>query len=159
MSATPTDPTPTGAGASALGVPSGAPTSGTGRASEPSVGELVGALSADLSRLVRDEMRLAQAEVSAKAKKAGVGVGAFGAAGVLGLYAVGVLLAAAVLGLATALPAWLAALIVGVVVLVVAGVAALVGKKKVQEAAPPVPTRAVGSVKTDVQEIKESVKR
>lgn len=159
MSATPTDPTPTGAGASALGVPSGTPAAGTGRASEPSVGELVGSLSADLSRLVRDEMRLAQAEVSAKAKKAGVGVGAFGAAGVLALYAVGVLLAAAVLGLATALPAWLAALIVGVVVLVVAGVAALVGKKKVEEAAPPVPTRAVESVKTDVQEIKESVKR
>lgn len=160
MTAPSPDPTPTGVGATALGGASGsvAPAGVTGP-DDRSVGDLVGSLSADLSRLVRDEMRLAQAEVTAKAKKAGVGVGAFGAAGVLALYAVGVLLAAAVLGLATALPAWLSALIVGVVVLVVAAVAALVGKKKVQEAAPPVPTRAVASVKADVQEIKESVKR
>ncbi|GAA1849230.1 phage holin family protein [Microlunatus capsulatus] len=154
MSTTPNDPTPTGAGASALDTPAGA-----AAPADRSVGELVSSLSTDLSRLVRDEMRLAQAEVTTKAKKAGIGVGAFGAAGVLALYAVGVLLAAAVLGLSTVLPGWLAALIVGVVVLLVAGVAALVGRKKVQEAAPPVPTRAVESVKTDVQEIKESVKR
>lgn len=126
---------------------------------EPSLGELVGSISSDLTRLVRDEMRLAQAEVSEKAKKAGVGIGAFGAAGVLALYAVGVLLAAAVLALALVLPGWLAALIVGVVVLLVAGVAALVGKKKVSEAVPPVPTRTVASVKTDVAEIKESIHR
>jgi hypothetical protein len=139
-------------------VASAAPTTGS-RTSNASIGELVSSVSADLSRLVRDEMRLAQVEVTEKAKKAGVGVGAFGAAGVLALFAFGVLLAAAVLGLATVMPAWLAALIVGVVVLLVAGVAALVGKKKVDEAAPPVPTRAVESVKTDVQEIKETIKR
>ncbi|WP_375422933.1 phage holin family protein [uncultured Friedmanniella sp.] len=126
---------------------------------QPSLGELVGSISTDLTRLVRDEMRLAQAEVADKAKKAGVGVGAFGAAGVLALYGIGVLLAAAVLALALVLPGWLAALIVGVVVLLVAGVAALVGKKKVNEAAPPVPTRTVASVKTDVAEIKESIHR
>jgi MFS family permease len=142
-------PGPTAAGSSAL-APSGA---------DRSVGDLVSSVSTDLSRLVRDEIRLAQVEVTEKAKKAGVGVGAFGAAGVLALYAVGVLLAAAVLGLATVLPGWLAALIVGVVVLVVAGVAALIGKKKVEEAAPPLPTRAVESVKSDVQEIKETIKR
>ena len=146
----PAEPTATpAAGSSAL------PATGADR----SVGDLVSSVSTDLSRLVRDEIRLAQVEVTEKAKKAGVGVGAFGAAGVLALYAVGVLLAAAVLGLATVLPGWLAALIVGVVVLVVAGVAALVGKKKVEEAAPPLPTRAVESVKTDVQEIKETIKR
>jgi hypothetical protein len=154
MSASPLDPTPTGAGATALGAPAA-----TSSPADRSVGDLVSSLSTDLSRLVRDEMRLAQAEVTTKAKKAGVGVGAFGAAGVLALYAVGVLLAAAVLGLATVLPAWLAALIVAVVVLLVAGVAALIGKKKVSEAAPPVPTRAVESIKTDVQQIKESVHR
>ena len=70
-----------------------------------------------------------------------------------------VLIAAAVLGLATVLPAWLAALIVGVVILVVAGVAALIGKKKVSEAGPAVPERTVASVKEDVAEIKESIKR
>jgi hypothetical protein len=126
---------------------------------DPSLGELVGSVTSDLSRLVRDELRLAQAEVTAKAKTAGVGVGAFGAAGVLALYAVGLLLATAVLALSTVLPGWLAALIVAVVVLVVAGIAALVGKKKVDEAGPPVPTRAVASVQTDVQEIKETIKR
>jgi uncharacterized membrane protein YqjE len=148
---------------SAPSEPAGAPATGSSAlpptGADRSVGDLVSSVSTDLSRLVRDEIRLAQVEVTEKAKKAGVGVGAFGAAGVLALYAVGVLLAAAVLGLATVLPGWLAALIVGVVVLVVAGIAALIGKKKVEEAAPPVPTRAVESVKTDVQEIKETIKR
>jgi len=154
---------PTTGGSTAVTPAGGAapsdPGASTGRTSDASIGELVSSVSADLSRLVRDELKLAQVEVTEKAKKAGVGVGAFGAAGVLALFAVGVLLAAAVLGLATVMPAWLAALIVGVVVLLVAGVAALVGKKKVSEAAPPVPSRAVNSVKTDVQEIKETIKR
>ncbi len=148
---------PTTGGSTAVAPVVGAARSGSGRTSDASIGELVSSVSADLSRLVRDEMRLAQVEVTEKAKKAGIGVGAFGAAGVLALFALGVLLAAAVLGLATVIPAWLAALVVGVVVLLVAGVAALVGKKKVSEAA--VPTRAVDSVKTDVQEIKETIKR
>jgi hypothetical protein len=127
--------------------------------SDRSVGELVRSLSEDLTTLVRDELRLAQAEVSDKAKKAGVGIGAFGGAGVVALYGLGVLIAAAVLGLAAVVSPWLAALIVAVVLFVVAGVAALVGKKKLSQAAPPVPSRAVASVKTDVAEIKESIHR
>ena len=99
---------------------------------DASLGELVKAMSADLSRLVRNEIQLAQTEISAKIKTAGIGVGAFGGAGVLALYGLGVLIAAAVLGLALVLPAWLAALIVGIVVLAIAGVAALVGKKKLE---------------------------
>lgn len=161
MTALPSETNPGGATAvsPAGGASASTPGNAAGRTSDASIGELVSSVSADLSRLVRDEMRLAQVEVTEKAKKAGVGVGAFGAAGVLALFAVGVLLAAAILGLATVMPAWVAALIVGVVLLLVAGVAALVGKKKVSEAAPPVPTRAVDSVKTDVQEIKETIKR
>ena len=135
-------------------------TSAAGASSaDPSLGDLVKTMSADLSRLVRDEMQLAQVELSAKAKTAGVGIGAFGGAGVLAFYGVAILLAAAVLGLDLVLPAWLAALIVGVVVLAIAGIAALVGKKKVSEAAPAVPERTVASVKEDVAEIKESIKR
>ena len=88
-----------------------------------------------------------------------MGVGAFGGAGVLALYGLGVLIAAAVLGLAVVLPPWLAALIVGIVVLAIAGVAALVGKRKMSEAAPVVPERTVASVKEDVAEIKESIQR
>jgi uncharacterized membrane protein YqjE len=142
-----------------IGSPGGS-TAPAGRpSSEPSVGDLVKAMSADLSRLVRDELQLAQVELSAKAKTAGVGIGAFGGAGVLAFYGVAVLLAAAVLALDLVLPAWLAALIVGVVVLAIAGVAALIGKKKVEEAGPAVPERTVASVKEDVAEIKESIKR
>jgi hypothetical protein len=119
-----------------------------------STGELVSRLSQDLSQLVRDELRLAQLEVSGKAKKAGIGAGILGAAGILALYGVGVLIATAILAIALALDAWLAALIVGVVLLAAAGVAALVGKKRVAEAAPPVPERAVESVKRDVDAVK-----
>ena len=126
---------------------------------DKSVGDLVRNLSEDLSRLVRDEIRLAQAEVGEKAKKAGIGIGAFGGAGVIALYGLGVLIAAAVLGLAVALPAWLAAIIVAVVLFVIAAVAALVGRKKLQQAGPPLPTRAIETTKADVAEIKESIHR
>ena len=139
--------------------PSGSAGPGSPVPADASVGNLIKAMSADLSRLVRDEIQLAQTEISAKVKQAGVGVGAFGGAGVLALYGIAVLIAAAVLGLAVVLPPWLAALIVGVVVLAIAGVVALVGKKKVSEAAPVVPERTVASVKEDVAEIKESIQR
>jgi hypothetical protein len=120
---------------------------------ESSTGELVSRLSQDLSRLMRDELRLAQAEVSGKAKKAGLGAGMFGASGLLALYGVGVLIATLILALDLVMPAWLAALVVGVVLLAAAGVAALLGKKRVTEAAPPVPERTVESVKQDVDAV------
>jgi uncharacterized membrane protein YqjE len=126
---------------------------------DSTTGELVSRLSQDLSQLVRDEMRLAQVEMSAKAKKAGIGAGMFGAAGLLALYGVGVLIACVILALALAIPAWLSALIVGVVLLAAAGVAALLGKRRVSEAAPPVPTRTVESVKQDVEAVKHASER
>ena len=119
-----------------------------------SLGELTGQLSQQISTLVRDELRLAQAELTAKGKKVGVGAGLFGAAGLIAAYAVGALIAAAILGLATAMDYWLAALIVGVVLLAGAGVAALVGKKAVSTAAPLAPTEAIAGVKQDVNAIK-----
>jgi Putative Actinobacterial Holin-X, holin superfamily III len=124
-----------------------------------SVAELIKQVSEESSRLLRGELKLAQAEMTEKAKTAGVGIGAFGAAAVLGWFALGCFLATATLALALVLPAWLAALIVAVVVAIAAGIAALVGKKKVAEAAPPVPTDTVESVKRDVEEIKESARR
>jgi hypothetical protein len=124
-----------------------------------SVAELIKQVSEESSRLLRGELKLAQAEMTEKAKTAGVGIGAFGAAAVLGWLALGCLLATAILALALVLPAWLAALIVAVVVAIAAGIAALVGKKKVAEAAPPLPTETVESVKKDVEEIKESARR
>ena len=139
--------------------PTGSAAPGGPTPADASLGDLIKAMSADLSRLVRDEIQLAQTEISAKVKQAGVGVGAFGGAGVLALYGIAALIAAAVLGLAVVLPPWLAALIVGIVVLAVAGVVALVGKRKVSEAAPVVPERTVASVKEDVAEIKGSIQR
>ncbi len=124
--------------------------------SDASTGELVSRLSTQLTTLVRDEMRLAQAEVKEKTKKAGIGIGLFGGAGVVALYGLGALVACAIIGLATAVDAWLAALIVGVVLLVIAGAMALVGKKEVTS---PLPTEAVAGVKTDVSTLKESAHR
>src|SRR6478735_4433219 len=121
---------------------------------DPSTGELVSRLSSEISQLVRDELQLAQVEVSGKAKQAGIGAGMFGAAGVLALYGLGVLIATAILGLAVVLDAWLAALIVGVVILAIAGLAALLGKNRVARAAPPVPTQAVANLKEDVDTVR-----
>lgn len=126
--------------------------------SETSLRNLVRQMSEDSSRLIRSEIRLAQAEMSAKAKDVGIGIGGFSAAGLLAFFGIGVLLAAAILGLATVLPAWLSAVIIGVVLLVMAGIAALFARRKVAQAAPPMPERTVQTVKKDVQEIKERAK-
>jgi uncharacterized membrane protein YqjE len=128
----------------------------TAAGNESSTGELVSRLSEDVSRLVRDELQLAQVEVTGKAKKAGMGAGMFGVAGILALYGVGVMIATAILALALVLDAWLAALIVGVVLLAAAGIAALLGKKRVSEATPPLPERAVENVKRDVDAVKHA---
>lgn len=124
-------------------------------ADSPSTAELVSRLSEQSSRLVRDELKLAQAELTEKAKHAGLGAGLFGAAGLLGFLGLAVLITTAILALALVLPAWLSALIVAVVLFVAAGVAALVGKKQVKRASPPAPGRTIDSVKRDVEEVKE----
>ena len=119
-----------------------------------STAELVKQLSEQVVRLVRDELRLAQLEMSRKGKRAGLGIGMFGGSGLLALYGLGCLLAAAIIGLAAAVPAWLAALIIGAGLLAVSSAAALLGRGQLQKAAPPVPEQAVQSVKADVEEIK-----
>jgi hypothetical protein len=123
----------------------------TGSRHDASTAELLRELSEQTTRLVRQEVELAKAEVSVKGKRAGAGAGMFGAAGVLGLFAAGALTAAIIAALSLAMATWLAALIVAVVYGAVAGVLALMGKKKVQEAMPPVPQDSVESVKEDVQ--------
>ncbi|MGI8880613.1 MAG: phage holin family protein, partial [Jatrophihabitans sp.] len=121
---------------------------------EPSLGELVSQLSEQTSRLVRDELRLAQAEMTAKGKKAGIGAALFGGAGLMALYGVACLVAAAILALAGPVPDWAAALIVGGVLLAVGGVAALIGKRDVSQATPPVPAEAVAGLKQDLHTLK-----
>lgn len=122
-----------------------------GAARPDSTGELVQRLAHDVTRLVKDELRLAQLEVSGKARRAGAGAGMFGAAGVVALYGAGALVACAVLALAMVIDAWLSALLVGVVLLLVAGALALLGRGKVQQATPLTPERTVASVKDDVR--------
>lgn len=116
--------------------------------------ELVQDLSKQTSTLVRQELRLAQLEMQQKGRAAGIGLGLFGGAGLVAVFGVGALVAAAILALATAVDAWLSALIVAVALFAIAGVAALVGKKEVTEATPPVPEQAIDSGRQDVEEIK-----
>jgi uncharacterized membrane protein YqjE len=131
-----------------------------GRANEDKpIGDLVRQLSEQSSTLIRQELRLATAELQEKGKHAGVGAGMFGGAGLVALYGVGALIAAAIVGLGTLLEPWLAALIVGVVLLAVAGVVALMGKKQVEQATPPKPEQAMDSVQQDIDTVKESARR
>jgi len=122
---------------------------------KPSIGELVSLLSEKTSQLVKDEIRLAKAEMADKAKHAGAGVGMFVGAGLFAFFALATLIACAVLGLANAVPAWLAALIVAVVLLLIAGVLGAVGKKMLDGASGPV--QAAESIKADVAAVKEGL--
>ena len=126
-----------------------------GAADDRPLAELMRDLSQQSTELIRQEIELAKAELRAKGKSAGVGAGMFSAAGLIALFGVGALTACLVLALATAMDAWLAALIVAVVYLAAAGIAALVGKGKVQEATPPAPEQAIASTKEDVQWTKQ----
>ena len=123
------------------------------------VGELFQQLSTQTVTLVRQEIKLAQLELQEKGKRAGLGAGMFGGAGLVALYGVGALVAAGVLALATAVEPWLAALIVAAALLLVAGVLALSGKRQVKQATPPVPEQALESVQRDVDEVKERAQR
>lgn len=124
-----------------------------------SVGELVNQLSQQTSTLVRQELRLAQTELQEKGKRMGIGAGMFGGAGFVALYGVGALVAAAIIGIGTLLEPWIAAVIVGVVLLVVAGVLALIGRKQVERGTPPLPQQAIESAKRDVNEVKAARSR
>ena len=118
------------------------------------ISDLVRQLSEQTSSLVRKELQLAQLEMTEKGKRAAIGAGLFGGAGVTVLFGVGALIAAVILLLATALAAWLSALIVAVVLLAAGGIAALIGKKQVQQAVPPEPEQAIQSTKRDVAHVK-----
>jgi len=115
------------------------------------MGELFKQLSDDMSTLVRQELKLAQAELTEKGKKAGIGVGMFGVAAIVAVLALLTFTACVVAALATGMDVWLAALIVTVIYAVVAGGLALIGKQKVTQATPPVPEQTVETVKEDVQ--------
>jgi uncharacterized membrane protein YqjE len=125
---------------------------------EQSTAELVQRASEQMSRLVRDELALAKAELAEKGKHAGLGLGLFGGAGAFAFYGVGAMIATGILLLALVLPAWLAALIVTVALFLCAAIMALVGKRQVRRAVPPVPEAAASGLKADVGAVKEAVR-
>jgi hypothetical protein len=121
--------------------------------------KLIGDLPGYLVDLLRSELERLKEELIAKAKHLGVGVGLIAAGAFLAFFAFAVLIAAAVLGIATALPAWLAALIVGVGLLIITAILVLIGVNQLKRGVPPVPEETIASVKEDVNAIKGIGKR
>jgi uncharacterized membrane protein YqjE len=121
---------------------------------EPSAAELVKQVSEQTQRLIRQELALARLEIADKAKHAGIGAGLLVGAGFVAFFAVGTLVAMLVLALATAVDAWLAALIVTVALLAVAGLMGVIGRGQLKRATPAAPEQAIESVKADVEEVR-----
>ena len=121
------------------------------------IGELLGDFASETSDLLGKEIELARTEIGIQVKQAGAGAGLFGAAAVFGLLGLGALTACAIAALALVMDTWLAALIVGAALLVVAGIFGLAGTAKVKNVAPPVPERAIGGMKRDVATVQEGV--
>lgn len=132
----------------------------TGDMSDQSIGELVKRLSEESSTLVRQELALARAEMEEKGRRFGLGGGMLGAAGLLGLYMGGALIATVVLVLIEiGVAAWLSALIVALALGLLAGALALAGRQQVQKASPPAPEQAMESTKQDVEYLKQRARR
>jgi hypothetical protein len=121
------------------------------------------ALLADIPTLVTDlvqrEIDLVKAEITAKLKALGIGVGLIGGALVVLLGMLGVLLTAAILALSLIMPGWLAALLVAAVLLIVAVVLGLIGYRILMKGVPPVPTESIDSIRRDLRAIKGIGKR
>jgi membrane protein len=121
---------------------------------DQTLGALVHQLTTQVPELIRSEIRLAQAEVAEKGKAAGVGIGMFSVAGLLAFFGLAALVTTAILGLANVVDAWLAALIVALVLLAIAAIVGLLGKSKVASAGPPKPELAMEGLKEDIATVK-----
>ncbi|MEV0083574.1 phage holin family protein [Saccharopolyspora sp. NPDC050642] len=126
--------------------------------SQRSTARLVRDVGEQLARLVRTEVRLAQIELRSKGKQAGMGAALISAGGVLGLLGGAMLIATVVLALDIVLPAWLAALIVAVALLAIAGVAALVGRSRLKRSSGALP-ESLESIKQDYRDLGKALKR
>jgi hypothetical protein len=124
-------------------------------ATEASISELITDLSAQTSRLLRDEMRLAQKEFVDSAKHAGLGAGLISVAGLLAVFGVASVVTAAIGALSLVLPLWAAALIVALLLFAAAGIAGLVSKKQLEQASP-TPEKTVANVKQDIHAVKDA---
>jgi uncharacterized membrane protein YqjE len=121
--------------------------------------ELVQRLTDQLSQLVRQELQLAKLELAEKGRRTAIGAGLLGGSGVFAVYGLAALVAAAILGLATVWPAWLAALVVALVLFALGGLLALVGRGQLKRGTPPLPEQAVAGIKADVAVIKRRAGR
>ncbi|MFF9409661.1 phage holin family protein [Streptomyces anandii] len=128
---------------------------GVRSAGERSVGELVHQATEQLSELVRQEMTLARVELAQKGRRMGRGGGMLGAAGAIGYVGLIALAATVIAAISLALPVWAAALIVTGGLFAIAGLLALAGRAQLRRATPPKPEEALGSVRADVEEIRE----
>jgi hypothetical protein len=126
---------------------------------DASTGELLTRLSSQLTALAKSELELARAEMTAKGKRVGVGAGLAGTGGVVALFGMGAVVAAAIAAVALVAPVWPSAVIVAVVLFVVAGVLALVGRNSLRKAVPPVPETARETLQQDVATFREAVRR
>lgn len=125
---------------------------------EQSTAELIQHASEQISRLVRDELALARTELRDKGRHVGTGAGLFGGGGFIALYAVGALVLAAIFGLGEAVPLWLSALLIGVILALVAGVMALLGRRQVNQAMPATPEETKRNVQADVDTVTNAVR-
>jgi predicted phage tail protein len=126
---------------------------------ERSVAQLVSDLTEQTTRLIKTEARLAAREMAVKVRRGARGAGAFSAAGLLGAYAGAALVACVVLALATAMAGWLAALITGGALLVLAGFAVLAGRAQLRKALPPLPDDTIERVREDIAVVTEHKER
>jgi Putative Actinobacterial Holin-X, holin superfamily III len=113
--------------------------------------ELVKQLADEVSLLVRQEIELARAEMTTKAKRAGIGLGELGSGGIAALYALGALTACFIAALALVMPVWASALIVAAVYAAIAAVLVVIGRRQLEEAGPPAPQRTQQTIKEDIE--------
>ena len=123
-----------------------------GAGQERTIGQLVADASHDLSTLLRAEVSLAKAELKVEAKQAALGAGLFAGAALFGLLATVLILFAVAYALDLALPTWLSFLIVGVLLLAMAGLLALVGKTRISKVGPP--QRTIDTSKQSIEALK-----
>ncbi|WP_446217437.1 phage holin family protein [Micromonospora sp. IBHARD004] len=131
---------------------------GNGPQEEATVAQLVQRATDQITRLVRDELTLARAEMTAKGKRASAGAAMVGGAGGTAFLGTGALVAAFILVLAEFMPAWVAALVVAVILFAVAGLLALLGKKQVKRTMPVKPEATLHSVRSDVESVQQAAK-
>jgi hypothetical protein len=131
-----------------------------GEADGLSTAQLVSRLADELSRLARDEFKLARMKLQRNGKRAGLGAGTMGVAGAMAAYGGACLIAAAIIALALVMPAWAAAIVVGVVLLIGASIAGMVGRKTFVSASPGnVPKETMDNLSADVHTLLEHARR